>query len=143
MNAKQKRFCEEYVICGNATQSAISAGYSKRSAKQLGQALLTKHDLQDYIKELSEKIASDKIMQAKEMQERLTAMIRDEIEEEVLMSEGCGDGVTEIVKKHKKASFNDKVKAIQLLAKMQGVLESGNNVNIVVPVFGGESELED
>lgn len=142
MTAKQKKFCEIYAMTGSATKSAIDSGYSVKSARQIGQKLLTKLDIQAYIKELSDKLASDRIMQAKEMQERLTALIRGEEEEEVLMTEGCGDGISQVVKKHKKASFKDKVKAIHLLAKMQGVLEN-NNVSIIVPVFGGEDNLED
>jgi len=30
MNLKQQRFCEEYLISGNATQDAIKAGYSEK-----------------------------------------------------------------------------------------------------------------
>lgn len=36
MTAKQKRFCEEYLIDLNATQAAIRAGYSPDSARQSG-----------------------------------------------------------------------------------------------------------
>lgn len=33
LTIKQKKFADEYIISGNATQAAIEAGYSKRSAK--------------------------------------------------------------------------------------------------------------
>ena len=46
MTKKQKRFVEEYLIDLNATKAAIRAGYSPRTAKQIGQENLTKPDLQ-------------------------------------------------------------------------------------------------
>lgn len=49
LSAKIKMFCEEYLVDLNATQSAIRAGYSKKTAKQQGSKLLTKVDVQDYI----------------------------------------------------------------------------------------------
>lgn len=56
---KQQRFCDEYLIDLNATQAAIRAGYSERSARQIANDMLTKHDIQEYIAErqaaLSEK----------------------------------------------------------------------------------------
>ena len=49
LTAKQQRFCDEYLIDLNATQAAIRAGYSKKTAKQIGQQNLTKLDLKEYI----------------------------------------------------------------------------------------------
>ena len=40
MTAKQKRFCNEYLIDCNATQAAIRAGYSAKTAYSVGQRLL-------------------------------------------------------------------------------------------------------
>lgn len=143
MTQRQERFCQEYVATGNATLSAINAGYSERSAKQLGQKLLTNHDLQNRIKELSGEILNSKIADAREMQEHLSAIIRGESDEEVIVVEGCGDGVSEAVTKKKKPSQSDRIKAIQLLARMQGVLDSGSTINVTVPIYRGEDDLED
>lgn len=41
LTEKQRRFADEYIISGNATQAAISAGYSKRTAKSVGSENLT------------------------------------------------------------------------------------------------------
>lgn len=49
LNEKQQRFCDEYLIDLNATQAAIRAGYSVRTAKAIGSKLLTKVDVQSYI----------------------------------------------------------------------------------------------
>lgn len=45
MNPKQARFVDEYLIDENATQAAIRAGYSAKTAKQIGARLLTKVDI--------------------------------------------------------------------------------------------------
>lgn len=55
LTAKMKRFGEEYIVDLNATQAAIRAGYSEKTAKSIGQENLTKPDLQDYIQELMDK----------------------------------------------------------------------------------------
>lgn len=45
LTPKQKRFIVEYLIDNNATQAAIRAGYSKKSARLIGQQLLAKTSL--------------------------------------------------------------------------------------------------
>jgi phage terminase small subunit len=51
MNAKEARFVAEFLIDGNATRAAIRAGYSERSARQLGYRLLTKDHIRKAIDE--------------------------------------------------------------------------------------------
>ena len=51
MTEKQKRFCDFYIETGNAKEAAIRAGYSEKTAKQIGQENLTKPDLRAYIDE--------------------------------------------------------------------------------------------
>lgn len=55
LNDKQLRFCEEYVIALNASQSALKAGYSPRTAYQQGHALLKKPEIQAHIQEIKNK----------------------------------------------------------------------------------------
>ena len=52
MDKKAKKFCYEYVIDLNATQAAIRAGYSERSAYSTGSRLLRNAEVQELIKEL-------------------------------------------------------------------------------------------
>ena len=49
LNPKQQRFCEEYLIDLNATQAAIRAGYSKKTARTIASKLLTNIDIEGYI----------------------------------------------------------------------------------------------
>lgn len=143
MTAKQKRFCEEFVKTGNATQSAIKAGYSEKTANEQGARLLTKVSIKSYIQSLQAEIKTENIINAREMQEVLTSIILKQSEEDVIVVEGCGDGISEAVTKKKTASNADRIKAIQLLARMQGALDNTATVNVVLPVFGGEEDLED
>lgn len=92
MNNRQKRFCDEYLIDCNATQAAIRAGYSPKTAKQVGQRLLTYVDLKNYIDEQLEKLHSEKTADAKEVLEYLTSVMRGTSESEEIVVEGTGTG---------------------------------------------------
>ena len=70
MTYKQELFIQEYIKTGNTTNSAIKAGYSKRTAKSIGQRLLTFVDIK--------KIANNNIMTARERQEYLTKLINSD-----------------------------------------------------------------
>lgn len=51
LTAKQRRFCDEYLVDLNATSAAIRAGYSERTAEQIGYQLLQKTSVQKQIKQ--------------------------------------------------------------------------------------------
>ena len=57
LTPKQQRFCDEYLIDLNATQAAIRAGYSEKTAYRTGADNLRKPQIEEYIakrqKELS------------------------------------------------------------------------------------------
>lgn len=143
MTPKMKKFCLEYASNGNATQSAIKAGYAEKTAYSQGQRLLKNVEVKSYLQELAEEMESDKIANAKEMQERLTSIIRMQIEEEVIVVEGCGDGYSEARVIGKNPNLKDVVKAIDTLARMQGVYDTKTTLNLCIPVFGGEDDLEE
>lgn len=77
LNARQKAFCEFYVASGNATESAVKAGYSKRTARSIGQRLLTNVDIQNYIEELNKKVKDNRIADIKEVKEFWTEVLRN------------------------------------------------------------------
>jgi len=60
---KQRFFCREFLKDFNATKSAIRAGYSAESARQIGSDLLTKHDIlnqiEKYAKDINERTQND------------------------------------------------------------------------------------
>ena len=51
LTARQSRFVDEYLIDLNATQAAIRAGYSEKTAKSQGQRLLTNVDIESAIQQ--------------------------------------------------------------------------------------------
>ena len=59
MTTKQLMFALEYLVDANATQSAIRAGYSERTAYSQGQRLLKKKDIHEFIKQEEAKIVED------------------------------------------------------------------------------------
>jgi phage terminase small subunit len=52
LNDKQRMFCHEYMVDMNATQAAARAGYSKKTANQIGARLLAHVGVQDYLQSL-------------------------------------------------------------------------------------------
>ena len=58
LTPKQQRFVEEYLIDLNATQSAIRAGYSEKTAKEIGSENLTKPNIAKAIAEAQEKLSN-------------------------------------------------------------------------------------
>lgn len=49
LSPKQRRFVDEFLVDLNATQAAIRAGYSKRTARSQSSALMTKPDISEAI----------------------------------------------------------------------------------------------
>ena len=77
LNARQKAFCEFYVASGNATESAIKAGYKEKYAGVNVDKLLKNTNIQACIKELQEKAKTSRIMTAIERREFLTELIKN------------------------------------------------------------------
>lgn len=79
LTPKQKAFCDAYIENGgNATQAAIKAGYSQKSAKSCGQRMLTYADLSAYIAERQKQIDSERICSIQEIQEFRSRIVRGE-----------------------------------------------------------------
>ena len=145
LNIRQERFCLEYAKEANATKAYKNAGYNCKndaSAAASAVTLLKNPKIQARLQEITAEIRSAKIMEVAEMQEVLSEIARMQKLEDVVVVEGVDKGISEARIIQKKNSANDAIKAIAQLAKMQGVAEN-INVNVSVPVFGGEENLED
>ena len=102
LNEKQKAFAEYYAACFNAAEAARKAGYSERTARTIGQQLLTKLDVQDYLRELRTNAHSERIATINEVLEYLTETMRDKSEQRKertkaaqLLREALGDAKAE------------------------------------------------
>lgn len=88
LNERQKRFIDEYIIDINATQAAIRAGYSERTAYSQGQRLLKNVEIQAAIEKRMEERENDLIMKQNEILIRLSEQARREAKDyQVVMIE--------------------------------------------------------
>ena len=113
LTIKQRKFADEYIIRGNATEAAIAAGYSPKTAHQIGHANLEKPHIKAYIQERLDQIQSEKIADQEEILEYLTSVMRGEEQEPVLR--GMGEGAQEVIDINLQAK--DRIKAAELLGK--------------------------
>lgn len=112
LTTKQRLFADEYIKSGNATQSAIKAGYTEKSARFVGAENLTKPNIKAYIDAKMAEIESHKIADAKEVLQFYTRVLREEETEEVALS--TSDDVVTI---EKKPSLKDRLNAAKELMK--------------------------
>ena len=82
LTERQKAFCEYYIESLNATEAAIKAGYSKKTARAIGAENLTKPYIQEYIHEVVEKLRSGRIADADEVLSYLTQVMRGELKDQ-------------------------------------------------------------
>lgn len=80
LNEKQKAFCEYYAACFNATEAAKKAGYSQKTARSIGQRLLTFVDVQGYLSTLQSRARANRIATIDEVMEYLSDTMRNKEE---------------------------------------------------------------
>ena len=140
MNAKQKRFCDEYLVDCNATQAAIRAGYSPKTAYAAGSNNLKKPKLRAYIDQQLELLHNANIADSKEVLEYLTSVMRGKHKEQILQL--VGDGVQKIASID--VSAKERLKAAELIGKRYGLFKENIDVAGAVPVvISGDECLED
>ena len=122
LTAKQSKFVAEYVKTGNATLSAIEAGYSEKTAPFIGSENLKKPKVKKAIDEKMAEIESHKIMDAVEYLQTLTSIARGETTEEQLANNG--DVVTLKTRTSDRlAALRELGKRFPVSSKMQAALE--------------------
>lgn len=140
LTLKQQRFADEYIISGNATQSAIKAGYSKKYAATNTDKLLKNTNIKNYIDERLKELEDKAIAKQEEVLRYLTSVMRGEHEEEVLY--GVGEGVQST--RHVEVGAKDRIKAAELLGKRYGTWTDKVDTNINLPtIISGSEKLED
>lgn len=78
MNQRQRAFCEAYLLSGNATEAAIKAGYSPKSARSIGQRLLTFADIREYLAQRNAQIIAENTATLEEIYSFWTVTMRDQ-----------------------------------------------------------------
>lgn len=130
MNARQRKFCDEYLIDCNAKQAAIRAGYSEKTAYSIANENLKKPELKAYIDEQLERLHNEKTADSQEVLEYLTAVMRGEHKEQTLQL--IGEGVQKITDID--VSAKERLKAAELIGKRYGMFKDNVNVDLE-PVF--------
>ena len=163
MTAKQMRFCDEYLIDLNATQAAIRAGYSVKTARVIGQENLLKPAIKEYIEKRMAEKEAELIADQNEVMKYLTSVMRREKKENVVVTlsketsnyvpddngtmrkQTIKEEIPQIIEIP--ARLSDSNKAAELLGKAYGIYsdrveqEIDMELNITVD-YGDEDEKE-
>ena len=144
LTEKQKRFADYYIETGNATESARRAGYKGKNLNNVASENLAKVGVKSYIDEKLKVLENERTASAKEVLEFLTKSMRGELDEEIVVVEGTGDGTSEARKIKKQIGLRERIKSAELLGKRYRLFTDKVEVEEVVPVMiVGESELEE
>ena len=81
LSLKQKKFADEYIISGNATKSAIEAGYSKKTAESIGSRLLRNVKVSEYISKRAQEVFEERAMSVAEALAISASIARGEIQQ--------------------------------------------------------------
>lgn len=160
LTPKQKAFVEEYLIDLNATQAAIRAGYSKKTAGRIGQENLQKpviqKAIQDHMKEREKRtrVTADRVVH--ELAKIAFADLKDYIKWDengvVIINSNDVDGSVlaevsettniqtfpnggETERIQKKIKLHDKMKALEMLGKHLGMFKDNVNVEGKVQII--------
>jgi phage terminase small subunit len=110
LNERQKAFADYYIQTGNATEAAIKAGYSEKTARSIGAENLTKPDISAYIRERFDEQSEKRVADANEVIEFYTAVMRGEVKDQFGLD----------------ASLSDRLKAGDALMKRYAVTDNGS-----------------
>lgn len=101
LTERQKKFADYYLECGNATEAAKRAGYSEKTARQIGTENLSKPSISAYINQRLAQIEEESIADIKEVLKFYTKVMRGEEKDQFGLD----------------ASLNDRLKAGDSLMK--------------------------
>lgn len=163
LTEKQQRFVDEYLIDLNATQAAIRAGYSVRTANEQGARLLANVSIQNNIsKRMAERSRRTGVNQDRvviELAKIAFINAADVIDpDDATIKEGATTDDTAAIQSVKvkviptkegegverEIRLNDKLKALELLGRHLGMWDDRLDVHVNIPVvISGEDKLED
>lgn len=144
MTERMMLFCEEYLKDKelNATEAYIRAYpsiKSRRAANANAARLMARPDVKEYIQKKLDEIHDKNTADAKEVMAYLTSVMRGKSMSEVLKLDV--DGGQSIIEKHPEEK--DRIRAAELIAKRYGMFNDKVSIDLVVPQFEGEGDLED
>lgn len=118
LTTRQQKFIDNYIISGNATAAAREAGYSVKSAKQMGAENLTKPYIREEIDRQLSEIRSESIADQEEVLQHLTAVMRGEKKGGAML--GLGKGAEKVIETMP-PTVSEQTRAAELLARRYGL----------------------
>lgn len=128
LTPKQKAFADEYLICGNATEAAKKAGYSEKTAKEIGAQNLSKLNISSYIAERQKQIDDSRIADVKEVMQFYSSVLRGEVKDQFDIDASLSDRLAagrELMKRFERSDDGKKdalEKLDNLLNQIGGVI---------------------
>lgn len=136
LTAKQEKFCQQYIICLNASQAAVEAGYSSKTAGAIGHENLKKPEIAARLQEL--------MIAAQERTEiTLDAVIREITnvalvrESEFYNDDGSVKKLSELTKEQTAALSSYTIRTIK-----DGKDSEGNQQYLETPVFSAQDKMK-
>lgn len=126
LTLKQKRFADEYIISGNATEAAIKAGYSKKTAYSIGDENLKKPEIKTYIDFRLKEIEKGKILTLEEAYRITTSIARGEPRKLIRTNPVTGDSYEEL----DYPSRSDQNKALEHFYKIKGEFSEKRDISV-------------
>ena len=146
MNERQKHFADEYIISKNATQSAIKAGYSEKTARSIGQKLLTKVDISEYIQKRTQELFDERSMTIAEALAISASIARGEVQKgysKKTVKTDDGDEITETTYEFT-PSIEERQRSVDHILKVNGAYLERKEIELSgAVVFTNESEIPD
>lgn len=124
LTEKQKRFGDYYIESGNATEAAIRAGYSEKTARFIGAENLTKPNIIAYVDKVLGAKDKERIASQDEVLEFLTSVMRGEVIEKIPVL--IGGGMQELMEN--KPAVQVRKSAAELLGKRYRLFTENVNV---------------
>lgn len=142
-NKKHEKFCNEYIKDMNATQAAIRAGYSEKTAGAQASKLLKIVNIKTRVAELREAYLDENIMTAKQVEYELTRIALGLSNEKHVVIEGTGDGYSEARIIDKPPDEKSRLKALELMAKRHRILSGDTTIDIKPVLIVGGDDIAD
>lgn len=130
MTERQRKFVDEYILCTNATQAARRAGYSEQYANRQGHKLLSNPFIRAEIDSRLDDARNEKTLEQSDLLEFLSSVVLGEVGDEQLMTRLTGKGTSQIERHELRASVKDRLRAAELLLKVQGAFRDRVDVKV-------------
>lgn len=129
LTLKQKAFAEYFIECGNASEAARKAGYSKNSAGSIGEENLKKPEISAYIHLRMTEQDAKRVASADEVLQFYTSVMRGEVKDAFGLDPGLAERLKAADSLYKRyAVANDRQKST--MEKLDTLLEEmRNNAN--------------